>query len=115
MRVTRINIILHLFGTDSIIKTLAYVDGLLGCHPNIQGWTITHIPTGYAIIKKIRSKREALNYMGILNQMMDWNIQLPIGRNNKEFKELRAERIKMLPPEVFMSIKLMEANRTTIQ
>jgi hypothetical protein len=56
--------------------------GKLALHPTIdaKGWTITHVPTGFAVRNQMRRRKDAETLMLQLAELWDWNFSKPYGR-----------------------------------
>lgn len=72
------------FPMDPVSVIVATLNGKLALHKTIdkRGYTITHVPTGFALRIGIRNKKAAENLMLVLENE-DWNFKVPHSRKWK--------------------------------
>lgn len=71
--------------TDPVEVLCATLDGKLAVHRSIsdKGYTVTHVPSGFAARTRIRRKRDAINLMLRLEELGDWNFRNPFAKKWK--------------------------------
>ncbi len=64
---------------DPVKVICATLNGKLALHrtPEARGYTLTHVPTGYALRQGIRNKRAAENVMLQIENLFDWGFRVP--------------------------------------
>jgi hypothetical protein len=68
---------------EAIKVESATLSGRLALHRSIsgKGWTITHVPSGFAVRNRMRRKKDAEDLMLRLEEFGDvWNFTKPYGR-----------------------------------
>ena len=76
------------FPMDPVSVIVATLNGKLALHKSVdrRGYTITHVPTGFAVQVGIRNKKKAKDLMLVLENE-DWNFKVP---HSRKFKAIRA-------------------------
>lgn len=70
------------------------VDQTTGGKP-IKGYAITHIPTGYALQRGIRNKKDAISVM-LQIEKLDWNFRSPRSRKLAKLRDTVVPILKAL-------------------
>lgn len=61
---------------------VASLNGKLAVHRSVSelGYTLTHVPSGFAVRTRIVSKRDAEDLLLAIEHVCDWNFRAPHGR-----------------------------------
>lgn len=67
---------------DPVSVIVATLSGKLAVHRTIdgKGYTVTHVPSGFAAHTRIRRKKDAIDLMLRLDALGDWNFRNPFAR-----------------------------------
>ena len=77
----------------------AALNGKLAVHRSIdeKGYTVTHVPSGFAARTRIRSKKNAVDLMLELETLGDWDFRNPFGAKWKGQMQALAPIVAKVP------------------
>lgn len=84
---------------DPVDVICATLSGRLAMHRSLtgKGYTVTHVPSGFAARTQIRRKKDAEDLMLKLDELGDWDFRNPHGEKWARQKEALAAIVRTVP------------------